>query len=116
MCTETNGTRETRLRSLGQGNAARIRPRRERAAAQRESEGAIVLMSAVWQNAAGGKGPCSGHIGGARTHEGMSGETGTNSPDGPSPIVQVRQLQRRLWVAAKRFQDRRCPALSGLEG
>ncbi len=39
-------------------------------------------MSAVRQNAAGGKGPCSGHIGGARTREGMSGETGTNSPGG----------------------------------
>ncbi len=62
-------------------------------------------MSAVWQNAAGGKGPCSGHIGGARTREGMSGKTGTNSPDGPRSIVKVRQLQRRLWVAAKRPPD-----------
>ena len=68
-------------------------------------------MSAVWQNAAGGKGPCSGHIGGARTREGMSGKTGTNSPDGPRSIVKVRQLQRRLWVAAKRSPDRRFHAL-----
>ena len=68
-------------------------------------------MSAVRQNAAGGKGPCSGHIGGARTREGMSGKTGTNSPDGPESIAKVRQLQRRLWVAAKRSQDRRFHAL-----
>ncbi len=64
-------------------------------------------MSAVRQNAAGGKGPCSGHIGGARTREGMSGKSGTNPPDGPEPIAKVRQLQRRLWVAAKRSPDRR---------
>ena len=69
---------------LGRGSAARISPWRNRAAAQRESEGAVVLLSAVWQNAAGGKGPCSGHIGSARTREGMSGKTGTNSPDGAS--------------------------------
>ena len=41
----------------------------------------------------------------------MSGETGTNSPDGPPPIAKVRQLQRRLWVAAKRSPDRRFHAL-----
>ena len=36
----------------------------------------------------------------------MSGKTGTNSPDGPPPIAKVRQLQRRLWVAAKRSPHR----------
>ncbi len=41
----------------------------------------------------------------------MSGKTGTNSPDGPPPIAKVRQLQRRLWVAAKRSPDRRFHAL-----
>ena len=68
------------------------------------------------QNAAGGKGPCSGHVGGARTREGMSGETGTNSPGGRESTVQARQLQRRLWVAAKRGLDRFGSACwSGLE-
>ena len=110
-CTETNGTRETRLRSPGRGSAARISLRRNRAAAQRESEGAVVLQSAVWQNAAGGKGPCSGHIDSARTCEGMSGMTGTNSPGRPRPPVKVRQLQRRLWAAAKRSPERRFHAL-----
>ena len=47
-------------------------------------------MSAVWQNAAGGKGPCSGHVGGVRTREGMSGETGTNHPGGRASTVQKR--------------------------
>ena len=41
----------------------------------------------------------------------MSGETGTNSPDGPAPTANVRQLQRRLWVAAKRSPERRFHAL-----
>ncbi len=68
-------------------------------------------MIAVQQNAAGGKGPCSGTVGDASTCEGMSGETGTNSPGGRSPTVQVRHLQRRLWVAAKRSPDRRFHAL-----
>lgn len=76
----------------GRGDAARMRPRRSRVAAQRESEGAIVLRRAVGQNAAGGKGPCSGHVGGARTREGMSGETGTNfsksAPDWATEAVR----------------------------
>ncbi len=75
-------------------------------------------MIVVWQNAAGGKGPCSGQIDSARTREGMSGTTGTNSPDGRPPIAKVRQLQRRLWAAAKRSPERRFPRPDGpcLEG
>jgi group II intron reverse transcriptase/maturase len=41
----------------------------------------------------------------------MAGETGPNSPDGRRPVDKVRQLQRRLWVAAKRSPTRRFHAL-----
>jgi len=41
----------------------------------------------------------------------MTGRTGSNSPDGRPPVDTVRQLQRRLWVAAKRSPDRRFHAL-----
>jgi RNA-directed DNA polymerase len=41
----------------------------------------------------------------------MPGRTGSNSPGGSPPIDKVRQLQRRLWVAAKRSPKRRFHAL-----
>jgi RNA-directed DNA polymerase len=37
----------------------------------------------------------------------MAGEPGPNHPDGRPPVDKVRQLQRRLWVAAKRSPGRR---------
>jgi RNA-directed DNA polymerase len=62
-------------------------------------------------NAAGGKGPCGGHVDGAGTCEGMTGRTGSNFPGGPPPTDKVRHLQRRLWAAAKRSPARRFHAL-----
>jgi retron-type reverse transcriptase len=41
----------------------------------------------------------------------MTGKAGSNSPGGHPPVDHVRQLQRRLWVAAKRSPDRRFHAL-----
>jgi RNA-directed DNA polymerase len=41
----------------------------------------------------------------------MAGKTGPNHPGGRSPIDKVRQLQRRLWSAAKRHPGRRFHAL-----
>jgi len=41
----------------------------------------------------------------------MAGKTGPNSPAGQQPIDKVRQLQRRLWAAAKRHPGRRFHAL-----
>jgi group II intron reverse transcriptase/maturase len=41
----------------------------------------------------------------------MTGTTGSNHPAGPAARDHVRQLQRRLWVAAKRSPDRRFHAL-----
>jgi group II intron reverse transcriptase/maturase len=41
----------------------------------------------------------------------MTGRPGSNQPGGHPPIDNVRQLQRRLWVAAKRSPERRFHAL-----
>jgi len=79
--------------------------------AQRESEGTVVPSIAVTNNAAGGKGPCGGCVDSGGKREGMAGETGPNSPHGRSPVDKVRQLQRRLWAAAKRSPTRRFHAL-----
>ncbi len=68
---------------------------------QRESEGIVVVMMAATNNAVGAKGPCGGHVGRAATHEGMTGKTGSNYPNGLSSVVQVRHPQRRLWCVAK---------------
>jgi len=43
--------------------------------------------------------------------EGMAGKTGPNDPDGRRPRDKVRELQRRLWAAAKRAPGRRFHAL-----
>ena len=74
----------------GSGQRGSYKPRAKASAAQRGSEGAIVLEIVVPQNATGGKGPCGGHGGGARTREGMTGKTGSNYPDGRLPIDNVR--------------------------
>ena len=41
----------------------------------------------------------------------MTGTSGSKHPGGQRPIDKVRQLQRRLWVAAKRSPERRFHAL-----
>ncbi|MBM4266645.1 MAG: hypothetical protein FJ144_08550 [Deltaproteobacteria bacterium] len=41
----------------------------------------------------------------------MAGETGPKHPRGRKPVDKVRQLQRRLWAAAKRSPTRRFHAL-----
>ena len=79
--------------------------------AQRESEGTVVVTSLATKNARGAKGPCGGHGVGVRTHQGMTGTPGSNLPGGRAPTDHVRQLQRCLWVAAKRSPERRFPAL-----
>src|SRR5688572_28652816 len=87
--------------------------------AQRESEGAVVptpaaraaSTNAATNNAAGGKGPCGGQSPAVGKDEGMAGKTGSNQPPGREPMDKVRQLQRRLWAAAKRAPGRRFHAL-----
>ncbi len=68
-----------------------------------------MTMSAQ-QNADGAKGPCGGHVVDGGKREGMAGMTGPNHPDVKS-VDKVRQLQRRLWVAAKQCPGRRFHAL-----
>ena len=95
------------------------KPKAKSSAAQRESEGAVVPNAAgqpattkgVQNNASGGKGPCGGHVGGGGKREGMAGESGPNHPRRREPTDKVRQLQRRLWAAAKRAPGRRFHAL-----
>jgi len=79
--------------------------------AQRASEGTVVVTSLATKNARGAKGPCGGHVGRASTRKGMTGTPGSNHPDRQPPVDKVRQLQRRLWVAAKRSPERRFHAL-----
>src|SRR6202521_4834602 len=79
--------------------------------AQRASEGTVVVASRATNNARGAKGPCGGNVGNASTREGMTGLTGSNHPDGRASVDKVRQLQRRLWSAAKRQPGRRFHAL-----
>jgi RNA-directed DNA polymerase len=81
---------------------------------QRESEGAVVPVIGVQHNAPGGKGPHFDHAGGEGKREGMAGSARSNHPGGSSPAVlpwvstvKVRELQRRLWAAAKQSPGRR---------
>jgi hypothetical protein len=80
-------------------------------AVQRESEGTVVPLMGVTNNASGGKGPCGGRAGGGDKREGVTGKPGSKNPRGPVPADKVRQLRRRLYVAAKRSPGRRFHAL-----
>ncbi len=94
------------------GRGAPYKPMAKSAAAQRESEGSIVLVIPAKQNAGGGKGPHFGQVEGGVTCEGMAGhQSRSNFPAIPSDGAKVRHLQRRLWAAAKRTPGRRFHAL-----
>jgi len=90
---------------------------------QRESDGVVVPRIGV-RNAPGGKGPDFDHAGGVGKREGMTGDSRSNNPGRPSPVVagvgpvlggprpvKVRELQRKLWAAAKQSEGRRFHAL-----
>ena len=68
-------------------------------------------MIVATNNATGGKGLCGGHVEGASTRKGMADRIGPNSPDRRPAVDHVRQLPRRLWVAAKQSPTRRFHAL-----
>jgi len=78
--------------------------------AQRESDGVVVPLIAG-RNPAGGKDPDFGHAGDGATRKGMAGTARPNSPGGHAPADNVRQLQNRLWAAAKQSPGRRFHAL-----
>src|SRR5687768_802560 len=107
---EGRNTRDPSARpSSGQGEPYKAKPKS--AAAQRESEGTVVPVMVATNNAAGGKGPWSGHVEDAGKRKGMAAKSGPNDPGGRRPRDNVRLLQRRLWVAAKREPGRRFHAL-----
>ena len=95
----------------GSGQRGSYKPVAKPSAAQRESEGTVVVTRPARHNAGGAKGPCGGNVGRASTREGMTGSTGSNHPEGRESLDKVRQLQRRLWSAAKRQPGRRFHAL-----
>ena len=68
-------------------------------------------MRATTNNVAGGKGPFGGRVGEGGKREGMAGRSGPKSPRGLESADKVRQLRRRLCVAAKRSPGRRFHAL-----
>jgi RNA-directed DNA polymerase len=95
---------------------------------QRESEGAVVPLIGVQQNAPGGKGPHFDRASGEGKHQGMAGTARSNYPGGRVPAVaglvpppapgigwadpvNVRRLQRKLWAAAEQSPERRFHAL-----
>jgi len=95
----------------GSGQRGSYKPPAKTSVAQRESEGTVVVTRLATNNASGAKGPCGGNVGRASTRKGMTGRTGSNHPGGRESIDHVRQLQRRLWSAAKRQPGRRFHAL-----
>jgi RNA-directed DNA polymerase len=103
------GTGEARLCSLVSKDRL-DKPMVKPGGAQRESDGVVVPQIAV-MNAAGGKGPDFGHAGDEGKREGMAGSARSNHPRGRQVPIKVRQLQNRLWAAAKQSSGRRFHAL-----
>ena len=93
---------------------------------QRESEGVVVPLIGVQHNAPGGKGPRFDRAREEGKRQGMTGLVPSNNPDMLSAVDQagfpvgvvgrgspakVRELQRKLWAAAKVSPERRFHAL-----
>ncbi len=94
------------------GKGRSYKPSAKASGAQRESEGIIVPGIGAEENAPGGKDPCFGGAGASGKREGMvERKARPNHPGGSLSTDKVRQLQRRLWVAAKRQPGRRFHAL-----
>src|SRR3984893_2742209 len=104
------GTGETRLRSLVSKDRS-YKPVVKSSGAQRESDGVVVPGRGVSPRVPG-KGPDFGHVGGGGKRQGMTGTARSNYPEGRHVApVKVRQLQNRLWAAAKQSEGRRFHAL-----
>ena len=100
------GTGEARLRSLVSKDRS-YKPMVKSSGAQRESDGVVVLAVPTV-----GKGPDFGHDGNGGKRKGMAGTAPPNYPEGRHPVpANVRQLQNRLWAAAKQSPGRRFHAL-----
>jgi RNA-directed DNA polymerase len=106
------GTGEARLASLVSKDC-RYKPVVKSDRGQRESDGVVVPVIAG-RNPAGGKGPDFGQAGRAGKREGMTGTAQSIYPQSQKHVltpVKVRQLQNRLWAAAKQSSGRRFHAL-----
>ena len=81
---------------------------------QRKSDGVVVPLIGVQHNAPGGKGSDFGHASEVGKRGGMAGTARSNHPGGSQPgalhqlprVGAVRELQRKLWTAAKQSEDR----------
>ena len=69
---------------------------------QRESEGVVVLLITVQNNAVGGKGLCFGRARNEGKCQGMAGMTGPNHPDPHERVVNARQPLHELRMPANR--------------
>ena len=110
------GTRETRLSSLVSEDRS-YKPTAKSGGGQRESEGVVVVPIGVQLKAPGAKGPDFGHGWAGVSVRAWSARSDPATPMGFCPSTcrvsggGVRELQRKLWVAAKRSPDRRFHAL-----
>ena len=78
---------------------------------KRESDG-VVVPAIAGRNPAGGKDPDFGQAGRGSKREGMTETVPSNYPEGRRIApAKVRQLQNRLWAAAKQSEGRRFHAL-----
>lgn len=104
-----SGTGETRLRSLVSKDRS-YKPMVKSDGAQRESDGVKVpVASASGRHLR--RGPDVGHAVSGGKREGMTGTARSNYLHRRPPVNKVRQLQRQLYVAAKRSPERRFHAL-----
>jgi hypothetical protein len=104
------GTGEARLRSLVSKDRS-YKPMVKSSGAQRESDGVVVPGRGA-QPRAPGKVPDFGQAGDGGKREGMAGTAQSNFPEGQHvALAKVRQLQNRLWAAAKQSPDRHFHAL-----
>jgi len=100
---------EGEVRNTRDPSATRVEPRScpdkpmaKQEVAQRESEGAVVVMSPVKNNAGGAKGPCFSHAARMGKREGMPETARANHPFDPKVEVKARQpSQRPLQAGAK---------------
>ena len=101
------------------GKDPRYKPMVKSEGGQRKSDGVVVPLIGVQHNAPGGKGPDFGHVSEGGKRGGMAGTARSSNPDGPQsvglnrlpPVSPVRELQRKLWTAAKQSEGRRFHAL-----
>ena len=98
------GTGEARLASLVSKDRS-YKPVVKSSGGKRESGGVVVPPR-------GGKDPDFGHVGDGGKREGMAGTARSNYPEGRHLApAKVRQLQNRLWAAAKQSEGRRFHAV-----